>query len=97
MVISSSPARSNDQSLVAAMRSTTSSGLTRACWLKSMRDIPVSALPLGSRMRTPPHAHHAALDADPGGAVDRSGANHLRFEYMPLDSTGQSAIAPNLR
>src|SRR5438128_2049699 len=97
MVISSSPARSNDQSLVAAMRSTMSSGLTRACSLKSMRDIPVSTLPLGSRMRTPPHAHHAALDAVPGGALDRSAANHLRFEYKPLDSMGQSPIAPDLR
>src|SRR5437016_2936125 len=35
-------------------------------------------------MRTPPHAHHAAFDAVPGGALDRSGANHLDSTITPL-------------
>src|SRR5712692_9206137 len=84
MVISSSPARSNDQLLVVASRWTTSRGLTRDCSEKSVRDTPVSTLPPGSGMRTQPHAHHAAFDAVPGGADVRAGPNHLRVEYNPL-------------
>src|SRR5467141_602332 len=86
MVISSSPARSNDQLLVVATRSTTSSGLTRDCSEKSVRDMPrlhPCRSEVGCAHR--PHAHHAAWTRSPlVEPIERSGANHLRVEYNPL-------------
>src|SRR5262245_3004023 len=70
MVISSSPARSNDQSWVAATRSTSSSGFARILSLVSIRDIPVSALPLFICDARDPTRTTLALDAVPGGAVE---------------------------
>ena len=85
MVISSSLARSNDQPLLDATRSTTSSRIHARLLVKLIRDMPASTMPLGSGMRTQPHASHAALDAVPGGAaLTAPGANHLRDEYNPL-------------
>src|SRR5262245_29679040 len=93
MVISSSPARSNDQSLVVATFSTTSSGSPRCSVIISIRDIPLSTMPLGCGMRTPPHARHVPEGRGPGWElVDCSGANHFTHEYKRPDSGEQSAL-----
>src|SRR5215208_2684632 len=70
MVISSSPARSNDQSLVAATCSTTSRGLARDASLKSIRDMPVSTCRFEVGCATTARSPRCLLfsHAVPGGA-----------------------------
>src|SRR2546425_2281659 len=55
MVISSSPARSNDHSLSAATRSTTSTGFIRRSPRNSMRDMPPPRFRCRVRTRTRPN------------------------------------------
>ena len=88
MVISSSPARSNDHSLVEATRSTTSRGLPRDCSLKSMRDIPVSTCRFEVEMHALPHAHSPRrlffCYAVPGGADPSLRGESLASQHNPL-------------
>src|SRR5882762_3446479 len=84
MVISSSLARSNDQPLIDATRSTTSRGFMRGCSEKLIKDMP------SPPCRSEWDAHSTARKprrfgcGPPVEPIDRSGANHLRVEYNPL-------------
>src|SRR5215831_17735604 len=91
MVISSSPARSNDQLLVAATRSTMSRGLTRECSEKSMSVMP--SPPFAARKWDAPfdrtHATPPSAAVPGGAAVPRNSISLLRGE-----SLGESNITP---
>src|SRR5258705_6409037 len=96
MVISSSPARSNDQSLVVAIRSTTSSGLPRDCSEKSIRDMPGStAARLWDAHAICTHATPLFLRRGPGGArLPLRGRITWRFEYKRLIPGDKVPLGP---
>src|SRR5262249_57620346 len=93
MVISSSPARSNDQSLVVARRSTISSGFRRSS-IVSMRDIPSPPCrPVCDAYADRTHATVLDLeDAAPVELLIAPGRITWQIDYKRPDSVGESPI-----
>src|SRR5262245_10979058 len=85
MVISSSPARSNDHAFSAATRSTTSTGFTCRTSVCSVRDMPPPGWGDATQLQA------AILENMPnGGSRDRTrpGPNHWRDPLYPLRRPG---------
>src|SRR5262245_25115168 len=94
MVISSSPARSNDQSLSAAMRSTTSSGFVLNCslsWACAMPS-PMSRREWVGCPRQPHATHYGTLQTDVANESDT--ARLTRSERITCDSEYIRALTP---